>query len=100
MKIMKKLISISMLLALVGCTPEYADQSNIFSNLPPELKDCKIFRISGSNGGSLYVTKCPQFISTSDSGKHPEHNTLVHENPTPVKQIPNTVIVDGVEYKR
>jgi hypothetical protein len=94
---MNKLLLTLLAIALVGCTPSYEDESTAFSALPPELKDCKIFSIRGSNGNRLYITKCPQYISTTNPGKNSIHTTLVTE---PVKEIPDTVIVDGVEYKR
>lgn len=94
---MNKLLLALLTTTLVGCTPSYDDKTTTFSAMPPELKECKIFAIRGSDGIRLYVTKCPQYITTTVSGKNPTNTTLVNE---PVKEIPNTVIVDGVEYKR
>lgn len=87
---------------LAGCTVGYSDQSDEYTNLPPELKNCKIYKITSSNGGILYVTKCPHAdTTTEDGGKNSQAASIVY---TPTEHIkhepPQTVIIDGIEYKR
>ena len=80
------LVAVSM---LFGCTPETEDVTNNY-NLPQELKDYKLFKLSDINGNHLYVMarvnkeKGDVIAITTPSGK-----TFTH-----------TIIVDGEQYGR
>ena len=78
---MKKLICAIALLLAACSEPNYKPAD--FPVRPPELADCKIFRVENKGGVILYITRCPNSTtSTTTQGK------------TPV----NVIVVDGVEY--
>lgn len=81
---MKKIILIFSIIGIVGCSDGYHERN--FPVRPDELKDCKIYQLESSGGGSITVVRCPQSATstTYKSGK-----TTV-----------NTVVIDGVEYEK
>ena len=60
---------------LVGCNPEYIDKSNTY-NLPPELKDCKVYTLRSSDGRGVEAVVCPDLISSTSGGKHKQTITV------------------------
>ena len=34
-------------------------------NMPPELKDCKIYQITNDSGAIIYITRCPNSDTTT-----------------------------------
>ncbi len=83
---MKKLTVIAISVLLAACSRDFLDRSRElkFPSLPPELKDCRIFGITNSEGESMRVARCPNSTTstTYKSGK------TTH----------TTVVIDGVEY--
>lgn len=65
---MKKIIVLSLVALLCGC----ADKTASYTDLPSELKDCKIYKIySGYFNGPLIVVRCPlSQTSATSGGKH------------------------------
>lgn len=79
---MKKLFICAIALLLAACSEPNFKVAD-FPVVPPELSDCKIFRVENKLGTVLFITRCPNSTtSTTTQGK------------TPV----NVIVVDGVEY--
>lgn len=62
-------------------------QVNGISCLPNELKDCKFFSITNSQGSYLRVVRCPN-SQTSTTSTVSKNNTQT------------VVIIDGVKYEK
>jgi len=88
---------------LVGCSRQlHSDETSQYS-VPPALKDCQIYGVNSDTRSDLVVVRCPNSSTTTTfkEGKQTRHVTLAEADvPEPVKEIPNTVVVNGVEYKR
>ena len=69
---------------LTGCTPS-ATEAN-YPVRPPELQDCKIYRLTNADGGSITVARCPNSTTTAN-----------YKNG---KTSAATITVDGVAYVR
>jgi hypothetical protein len=77
---MKYLILIS-LLALTSCSASYEDKTGEYSQLPEELKNCKIYYISSKDDG-MRVMHCPKAETTVkyNCGKNcTRTNTVISE---------------------
>jgi hypothetical protein len=80
-----KYILLLLVLVLAGCGPaEYKEQH--FSQMPPELKDCKTYYITEGNGGGITVMRCP------------EATTSVNKQEGKVKKT--YVVIDGKAYEK
>ena len=89
---------------MTGCSPSYKEQKG-YTELPPELKDCKIYYVRSSDGGGLYITRCPMSTTSTETGGRTTNTVVVADpNPAPVEPVkpepPKTVVVDGVTYSR
>ena len=69
---------------LTGCEPKYEENTQNFTILPAELKDCKFYGVRSNTGSSLNIVRCPNSTvsTTYKSGK----TTLT------------TVVIDGKKY--
>lgn len=62
---MKKLTLLAIMSSFVfvaGCSPKTEQKTHEY-HLPPELSDCKIFKLTDGTGNFksiLYVTRCPE----------------------------------------
>lgn len=78
-----------MIVLLVGCSNHYEENPPVA--MPPELSDCKFYKITRMNESNLNVVRCPNSsTSVNWSVNHGKHGTTHH----------NTITVDGVEYTR
>lgn len=79
------------LTVIVACTAKYSDKYSETPPvaLPPELADCKFFKIERSSAPTLNVVRCPN-SSTSVNWvtNHGKSGSKHH----------TTITVDGVEY--
>lgn len=76
---MKHFILLSTFFLLVACTPSHKNDTSSFS-LPPELADCKVFKLSNDIGSIIYVTRCPNSSThTVTTGKSPHHFTVIEQ---------------------
>jgi len=79
---MKKLLLIIIAgLTMVACTPRASEVS--FPVMPPEMSDCKVFRIENGNGVALIAVRCPNSSTTTKVGK-----------------TSPTVVIDGTTYQK
>ena len=76
-----KYLLIVVLVALTGCSPEARVKN--YPVLPDELKDCKFFRLTDGDGGSITVARCPNSTTTVRQSDKPGTTS---------------VIIDGKEY--
>ena len=69
---MKRILACSLLVMLAACEPEIEESHPVGNlSLPPELADCKFFRLSDGNT-VLHVARCPgSTTSVTSSGKNP-----------------------------
>lgn len=74
----------AILITLTGCSDRATEMR--FPVLPTELKDCKIFRLSNREGDAINVARCPNSTTTTEYSSG--------------KAKVNSIVVDGVEYKR
>lgn len=58
---MKYVVLIALLLA--GCENGYEERE--FPKKPPELEDCKFYRLSNDKGGEINVARCPLSSTTT-----------------------------------
>jgi hypothetical protein len=54
-----------------------------FPVMPPEMVDCKVFRIENGNGMTIFAVRCPNSSTSSKFGK---------SSPT--------VVIDGATYQK
>lgn len=66
MKKLTLLVAMSSFVFLSGCSTKTEQKTEEF-DLPPELSDCKIFKLRNATGLSLYVTRCPESNTTTES---------------------------------
>ena len=59
---------------LSACNPSYSNKSGDYL-LPPELSDCKVFRLIDSKANVMRVLRCPNSITSVSyaSGKSQSH---------------------------
>jgi len=69
------------LAVLAGCSPDA--QVKHYPVMPDELKDCKFFRLTDGDGGSITVARCPNSTTTVRQTDKPGTTS---------------VIIDGKEY--
>lgn len=85
---MKKFLWFSVVF-LSACTPGYKEAN--FTVLPPDLKDCKIFYLTNTNGSRITVSRCPNSTtSTSYRAGKITHNSVVIDGETYIKQDKET----------
>lgn len=77
------ILAVIFLLMLSGCS---AKTESVTSNyvLPPELqaKGCKIYKMSGSSGTSLYVVDCPNSnVSVTNPAKNGTRTATLNSGP-------------------
>jgi len=68
------------LVVLTGCTPATTSEETGVFNLPYELRDCKVLKLTkdGMSKDRLYIIQCPQgFLGTSSMQKHGKSTTNV-----------------------
>lgn len=90
---MNKLLLLAAAVLLTACEPGYKDQTARFPILPPELKDCKVYRIEADGPGHIKVVRCPNSTVTTvaSSGKNNAMTTIVDVDVPPVpKPAPKT----------
>lgn len=75
---------------LMACEPQ--DPQQVSYILPPELSDCKIYRIDSKTSPILYVVRCTGEKTTETSVQW-----KVQSGKT--SQTYHTILIDGVEYK-
>jgi hypothetical protein len=75
-------ILLASMLALTGCVD--SAKTLYFASMPSELKDCKTFYLTNTDGQRLTVMRCPNSIT---SATVPEGKSLA-----------TAVVIDGVEY--
>ena len=82
---MKLLMVIIGVIMLTGCEPKYKENTQNFTQLPNELKDCKFYYVKSNTGISLNIVRCSNSTvsTTYKSGK----TTLT------------TVVIDGKKYE-
>jgi hypothetical protein len=67
---------------LIGCSDSAKSLS--FPAAPAELKDCKFFYVTNSDGHRITVVRCPMSVTTTVAPQGKSRQT--------------TVVIDGVEY--
>lgn len=74
------LIAFLFVILLSGCDrPPITTEAGGFL-LPPELSDCKIFRLNNGNNFNLYITRCPNSTTSTTTGeKYPVTGMIVSE---------------------
>lgn len=83
---MNKSITMLMLTSvlIVGCQPTHYEDADNSYKLPPEMSDCKVFKLISSNDRNLYVVRCPTQTTTSEThncGKNcTQHNDITIQN--------------------
>lgn len=90
----KKIIVLTTLLLISGCENSTREISFV---LPPELKGCKVFRLSNTDGESLTVARCPAAATTTTkytSGKTQVENLEVEAT----APDPRVIVVDGARF--
>jgi hypothetical protein len=83
---MKKIVIIFALLALSGCTNKYSEAN--FPVRPPELSDCKFFKMSNSSGEKITVVRCPNSTTSTTErvGKQDQTTVVTDGGVEPLKQ--------------
>lgn len=77
------IIGASLLTAVLGGCSNSATEVN-YPVRPPELQDCKIYRLTNDSGGYITIARCPNSTTTTTYQKG--------------KTTTATIVVDGVEY--
>ena len=95
---MKKKIILCSILLLAGCEKSYHDASPEFQ-MPPEMKDCKVFKLS-DGVKNLYAIRCSLQTTTVTSGKSPLHTTMDNVGEVVVTDNTNEIVVNGITYVR
>lgn len=66
---------------LAGCNPSYEDKNSSYS-LPPEMQDCKVYKLNGDAiSTDIVVVRCPNSQTTTSYryGKNSQSHTTVIE---------------------
>ena len=66
---------------LAGCNPSYEDKNASYS-LPPEMQDCKVYKLNGDAiSTDIVVVRCPNSQTTTSYryGKNSQSHTTVIE---------------------
>lgn len=82
---MKLLTIILGVIMLTGCEPIYEENTQNFTLLPDELKDCKFYNVRSNTGSSLNIVRCT--------------NTTVSTTYKSGKTTLTTVVIDGKKYE-
>jgi hypothetical protein len=76
-----KLISVMLLALLISaCSPSYTDQTGEYK-LPPELSECKVFKVSEGFGTPIKVVYCKgktSISSRTSTGKTHSNGVLIY----------------------
>jgi hypothetical protein len=116
---MRRIILLASLLALGACSPTVTDDITKAYALPPEMQDCKAFRLqTETDYPNLYAIRCPNSETTTEyktgSSNHRRYYRTVvidgvaHEvAPTAIPTVPSAsapapslITVDGATYMR
>ena len=81
---MKLLMVVLGVVILTGCEPKYEENTQNFTLLLNELKDCKFYGVRSNTGSSLNIVRCPN-STTSTTYKSGKTTTT-------------TVVIDGKKY--
>jgi hypothetical protein len=74
---MKKFLFAIMVALLSACTPQTNSVDGSFEK-PPELQDCKFYRMRSSSGDNLTVIRCPNsVVSTTSTGKNKKKTVTI-----------------------
>lgn len=80
----KVLLGIALCVFLTGCEPTHYEDADSSYKLPPEMSDCKVFKLISESDRNLYVIRCPTQTTTSEThscGKRcTENNDLTIKN--------------------
>lgn len=99
MKTSLKLITLTILLTLAGCSDDGITESSFYqSQLPDELKDCKVYN------GSLTIVRCPNSTTATHyrKGKRHEDVILIDDREYEKVEVPkqeDTALINGKLYK-
>lgn len=63
---MRKVAILLVALLVSACSPQYSEKN--YPVLPPELKDCRFFKVTSGDGLYITVVRCPN-SSTATSEK-------------------------------
>lgn len=75
---MKKLLIILFTVSLIGCTASSRVPSTDEFNIPAELQDCKIIKLTDKYGVDYTVFRCPASTTTTHvNTKHPIRSTVI-----------------------
>ena len=82
LEIHRLLLTLILTTLIGGCSNSASEE--YYPIKPPELKDCKIYRLNNDNGARITIARCPNSTTTTNyqSGK----------------TTASVVVVDGVEY--
>ena len=86
MKLSLKTIVLSLVTAflLTGCEPSYKENTQTFTQLPDELKDCKFYGVRSNTCSNLNIVR---FLNSSVSTTYKVGKTTA-----------TTVVIDGKRY--
>ena len=78
----------------------FAKEVNIVGNMPPELNDCKVYKVildQSPINKTLFITRChnSNTISTRTSEKYPVNTTLIEGNQINEKEV---ITLNGKKY--
>lgn len=73
----RTLLILAAMLALAGCNPGYQEVDDSYRVRPDHLKDCQITRLDGSNGGYIYVVRCPNSTTSTTYKVGKSHQSTV-----------------------
>lgn len=79
--IMWKAVIVLGVIFLAGCNPSYEDKNSSYS-LPPEMQDCKVYKLNGDAiSTDIVVVRCPNSQTTTSYryGKNSQSHTTVIE---------------------
>lgn len=88
-KMFKYLALLGLASLLMACAPQ--DPQQVTYILPPELSDCKIYKIDSKSSPVLYVVRC--------TGEKPAETSVQFRLTGKTSQTYHTILIDGVEYK-
>jgi hypothetical protein len=72
------------LLMLYGCTKEARLDTSF--PLPPELADCKIYKLSDGVGSAMYVMRCGNTVSLDQPNGKTRRSVITVDGETYIKQ--------------
>ena len=85
----KSIAITTMCILAIGCAKRETREIGGSYILPPELQDCKVFKLNSDEAGDIYAMRCPNSTTATD---HPYRSgkTVQHVR---------TIVVDGVTYE-